>query len=246
MILDNIVRALRTQNWLAAGIEFIIVICGLVIGLQINAWYENHQAAEREASYLLQLDGELTAIVEELDSGREAADAYFGWIMLFFDGVENGDPEEAQKGSWGLNAITEVISVNLEPAALSELISAGELSLIRNRELRAALASIPNMQRRSDSGLEQMALVLSPIASEISLHFETRLEDVEDISKREYTTRTVQFDFEAVAQNETLLRRINYAALQNRFLADHLRRNQADVVEIRDQVRAEIERRGLG
>jgi len=246
MILNNIVRALRTQNWLAAGIEFIIVICGLVIGLQINAWYEHHQAAEREAGYLLQLDRELTSVIEELEEGRQEADAYFRWIMLFFEGVENGDPATAQEGSWGLNAITEVISVNLEPAALSELISAGELSLIRNRELRAALASIPQMQSRSESGLDQMALVLAPVAFEISRHFETRLEDVEDLSERAYTTRTVQFDFEAVAQDEALLRRINYAALQNRFLEAHLRRYQGEVMEIRDQVRDEIERRRLG
>jgi len=44
MILDNLSRAVRTQNWLAAAIEFVIVIAGVVIDFQINAWNEGRRA----------------------------------------------------------------------------------------------------------------------------------------------------------------------------------------------------------
>lgn len=38
MILSRITHALRTQNWFALALEFVIIIAGVVIGFQVNAW----------------------------------------------------------------------------------------------------------------------------------------------------------------------------------------------------------------
>ena len=245
MILQNISRAIREQNYYAVALEFVIVIAGVVIGFQINAWNEGRAERAREAEYLVQLDVELGAVVEDIDSAQRALDAYFNWITLFFEGVETGDPEMAQRGSWGLNAITDVEIINLEPAALREMISAGDLSIIQDPALRAALASIPQMQSRSAASLEQMASDLTPVAYEISAHFEARLEDVALFHEGGYTEETIQFDFDAISQDDALLRRINYAALQNRFQAGHFQRYRTEIEAIREQVRDEIEARGF-
>ncbi|MEE2566398.1 hypothetical protein [Hyphobacterium marinum] len=245
MILARISRAIREQNWFAVALEFIIVVAGVLLAFQITAWNAARAEIEREAAYLHRLEAELTAITGELDSMETAINAYFNWIEIFFEGVETADPERAQEGSWGLNAITSVEIVNLEPAALREMISAGELTIIRNETLRAALSSIPQMHSNSQASLEQMASDLTPIAFEISGHFEARLDDVRDISQGGYGNQTIQFDFEAVSQNEQLLRRINYAALQNRFQAAHFVRYRTEIESIRDQVAAEIDARGF-
>lgn len=245
MILQNISKAVREQNWFAVVLEFVIVIAGVVIGFQVNAWNEDRQERAREAEYLSQLDIELTAVIEEIGSVQRALEAYFDWVTRFLDGVEAGDRDLAQQGSWGLNAITDVEMINLEPAALRELISSGELTIIQNRSLRAGLASVPQLQARSQASLEQMAADLTPVAFEISAHFEARLDDVAVFSEGGFTDETIQFDFEAVAGNEVLLRRINYAALQNRFQAAHFIRYRSEIEAIRDAVRAEIQTRGL-
>ena len=59
MILDNISRALKDQNWLAAAIEFVIVIAGVVIGFQIQAWNESRREAALEQDTLERLTVEL-------------------------------------------------------------------------------------------------------------------------------------------------------------------------------------------
>lgn len=59
MILDNLSRALKTQNWLAAGVEFVIVIAGVVIGFQINAWAENRAERAAEHAFHVRLAAEL-------------------------------------------------------------------------------------------------------------------------------------------------------------------------------------------
>ncbi len=40
MILQNLSKAMREQNYYAVALEFVIVIAGVVIGFQINAWNE--------------------------------------------------------------------------------------------------------------------------------------------------------------------------------------------------------------
>ncbi len=44
MILQNISKAIREQNYYAVVLEFVIVIAGVVIGFQINACNPGRQA----------------------------------------------------------------------------------------------------------------------------------------------------------------------------------------------------------
>jgi len=63
VILDNLSRALKTQNWLAAAIEFVIVIAGVVIGFQINAWNEARQDRALEGEYLERLYADMSGAI---------------------------------------------------------------------------------------------------------------------------------------------------------------------------------------
>ncbi|MEQ8435757.1 MAG: hypothetical protein RIA71_16120 [Oceanicaulis sp.] len=47
MILSRISHAVRTQNWFAVALEFVIVIAGVVIGFQVSAWNEQREAVAR-------------------------------------------------------------------------------------------------------------------------------------------------------------------------------------------------------
>lgn len=245
MILSRLMKAIREQNWFAVGLEFLIVILGVVIGFQVSLMGQHQAERVREADYLLQLDRELAAISDELDVAQREVDAYFTRITRFLDGIEAGDPELAQEGVWGLVGVTEVVSVNLQPAALSELISGGELGLISNAELRATLASIPQIQTDSRSRLDQMTQRLAPVAAALALRVEIELDDISDFSTWSFTNETVQFDFDAIADDAAFIRQLEYAGFQNRSLASHLQRRQAALDEIRTAVTAEIERREL-
>ncbi len=65
MILDNISRALKEQNWLAAGVEFVIVIAGVVIGFQINAWNESRIEHEQERKLIARLAAEVGSALSD-------------------------------------------------------------------------------------------------------------------------------------------------------------------------------------
>jgi len=69
VILDNLTRAIRDQNWFAVGIELVIVILGVVIGFQVNAWNEDRQAEQR-------LERHLAAVYEELGENALRLNAF--------------------------------------------------------------------------------------------------------------------------------------------------------------------------
>jgi hypothetical protein len=52
MILARISRAIRTQNWFAVFLEFIIVILGVVIGFQVTAWAADRHDRDVERRHL--------------------------------------------------------------------------------------------------------------------------------------------------------------------------------------------------
>ena len=61
MILSRISHAVRTQNWFAVALEFVIVIAGVVIGFQVNAWNEQRQAVARAEVLTVRLIEDLRA-----------------------------------------------------------------------------------------------------------------------------------------------------------------------------------------
>ena len=240
MILRSLARAIREQNYYAVFLEFVIVIAGIVIGFQINQWAADRAERDREAAYLIRLDAAFGSILDEFERSFNELDAYYERTSNFLEGIRSGDRELAREGVWGPYAITEVIIINLQPAVLTELISTGDLQLISNAEVRAALASVPQMKADLDSRLSQRKPLSAALDVEIAKRFEFEIPDDE-----RWTRDLISYDFEAIAQDEPFLRMLGRALLNNRSLRGHLERRGALLREVREKVRKELDTRGL-
>lgn len=71
MILRRIIQHLRKQEWTAIGIDFVIVVLGVFVGLQVSNW--NEERANRGI-----VDRHLAEIVEDLDSHLVMNEALYG------------------------------------------------------------------------------------------------------------------------------------------------------------------------
>jgi hypothetical protein len=58
MILRSVTRHVRDQNWFAVGIDFLIVVVGVFIGIQVANWNEARVQQERERVLLGELRDE--------------------------------------------------------------------------------------------------------------------------------------------------------------------------------------------
>jgi hypothetical protein len=70
MLLRRITEHIRTQNWFAVGLDFLIVVCGVFIGIQVANWNETRKERAAEQRYLVELARDLEADVAELQRGR--------------------------------------------------------------------------------------------------------------------------------------------------------------------------------
>lgn len=55
MLLNRITQYIKNQNWLAVALEFLIVVLGIFVGLQVDNWNEERKTRSEEQEYLLRL-----------------------------------------------------------------------------------------------------------------------------------------------------------------------------------------------
>jgi len=179
MILDNLTRAFKTQNWLAVATEFVIVIAGVVIGFHINAWAEGRSDRAAEQSILLQLHDDFAELraTEEAYLARAAQQQRLSalWIsalegpeppgmaglrQIVLDFYEAEDPERRAVLERGPlhNIFTDPIGGERQPAAavvFQQLVASGDLRLLRSQRLRAALTRRELQREQSVTALDR-------------------------------------------------------------------------------------------
>ncbi|MFY0638554.1 hypothetical protein [Maricaulis maris] len=176
MILARITKALKDQNWLAVSLEFVIVIAGVVIGFQVSAWNESRQERGLEQAYLERLASELEAVSDELhDFGGDLDDAR-DQAEHFLAAFDAGDRAAMEDGAFALLAITRVSEVQVQSAALHELISSGRLGLIRNEDLRAELADLPLIEADAHGVIDQLKAQQVDIVATLRPHLRVRMD----------------------------------------------------------------------
>ena len=137
---DNV----RTQNWFALALDFLIVVLSIFFALQANSWNEARKDKIDEHLFLSQLHEDIV-LVEKL-SGRvrdrrldrlksliDASDVLFGRGSRK---ILNDEECRAVGSSHYFNiAISDLPS-------LGELMSTGRMAIIQDKELRNALVGV--------------------------------------------------------------------------------------------------------
>jgi len=65
MLLRRMTHHLKSQNWFAVGLDFLIVVVGVFIGLQVGNWNDAARERAKETAILLQ-----NGIEEQIDRGE--------------------------------------------------------------------------------------------------------------------------------------------------------------------------------
>lgn len=142
MILQNLSRAIREQNYYAVALEFVIVIAGVVIGFQINAWNESRQDRAGEVRYLHQIRADLAHDLSRVDhfldvyaSQAAAADRVIG----YHESAADVDPAR-----YHADVIEVLFFEEHVPrySSLDALMASGDVSLLREERIFTQLLDI--------------------------------------------------------------------------------------------------------
>ena len=72
MLLRRLTNNLKEQNWTAIVIEFVLLVVGVFLGIQVANWNEERVERERERLLLVELRGELVDAIRQAGIKREA------------------------------------------------------------------------------------------------------------------------------------------------------------------------------
>ncbi|MCX7357669.1 MAG: hypothetical protein NT015_05950 [Alphaproteobacteria bacterium] len=156
MILRRVMEHLRKQEWTAVGIDFLIVVVGVFLGLQVNNW--NEAAADRraESAYLSQLQGDLQRIEGQV---REQVEfEQFQARLAVSVGDLIADDRTSQRNlriATGLTQLTMRRTLRTESPTFTDLQSSGNLEIISDAELRAEIISYFFYARRLEAVIDK-------------------------------------------------------------------------------------------
>ncbi len=174
MILRRITEHVRTQNWFAVGIDFLIVIVGVFIGIQVANWNSARLGAEQQQRHIERLSADFHAIKRRIDSHFVT----FEWIiegteylqqLLSLSDAEfrefDLDPQRLK------DAASSLDNSRIPPgssATYLEMVAAGQLSALGNPALRDRLAEY---ERLTDIHLEVFRIGVAQVSQQRPILF---------------------------------------------------------------------------
>ena len=142
MLLRRVIAHLRKQEWTAISVDFLIVVVGVFVGLQVNNWNEARVEGVRSREYVSRIRAELVADMTELKRNRslwqKVANEGYAAVSYAETGARSGATDWEILRSF-LNA-SHSFPLSFSDTTYSELRSAGELRLIADPDLRSGLA----------------------------------------------------------------------------------------------------------
>ncbi|MDX1625285.1 MAG: DUF6090 family protein [Wenzhouxiangellaceae bacterium] len=139
MILRSVTKHVRDQNWFAVGLDFLIVVVGVFIGIQVANWNEARREQNLERSYLENLREDFRTSQSELETKAEALVEIIEAMRTLLE-----QDAESSRSVDELNDLFRRIqwmpTFNWTSRTYDNLIGAGELRLIDDSEIANSLA----------------------------------------------------------------------------------------------------------
>lgn len=148
MILKRIAIAIRKRDWLSFAIEFAIVVLGVFVALQAGDWNQARKDRQLEQVYISRLIDEAKANIDMLIKHEQILEEKVHFIMALPDlSLMDAFRQDPQEFMYQVDFSTYVAIPNLRAETWQELESTGRVALLRDTQLRSALASTINDYR---------------------------------------------------------------------------------------------------
>jgi hypothetical protein len=144
MILRRIIAHFRKQEWTAIALDFVIVVVGVFVGLQAQAWNESRQDRLQERMYIERLARDFTAIEERTEFANEKWLSVINVSRRLLADIDAFNatgrmPRREQEILADLNDLHGTRIPAPRAATFVEMLSTGEIRVLRDEELRDAL-----------------------------------------------------------------------------------------------------------
>ena len=139
MILRSVTQHVKAQNWTAVAIDFVIVVVGVFIGIQVANWNAAEVEARKLEQQLANLQIELEGNLDRINEYRQFASSQIEAINQLRAAFD--DPAAADPDSVDANLFYSLRVFHLQPemVAYQELVDTGGVRALANTPVREAL-----------------------------------------------------------------------------------------------------------
>jgi len=142
MRLRSVIQHVKDQNWTAVVLDFLIVVAGVFVGVQVNEWWQTRLDIRKERTYLVELKQDLGQAMQEIEGDTKSYEMIAVAMAALLEESRRGQPEmSVPELNRKCSQLLYMISTPVVSDTYSNLTGSGELSLIRSQELRNALAA---------------------------------------------------------------------------------------------------------
>lgn len=157
MILRRLAEHLKQQNWAAIGIELVIVVVGVFLGIQVSNWNDGRKRHQQEIAQVRELSSNLANAIDTkadwiADLERRNRDLVSGVAVVQGVAGDRALTRDECLGMWQAHIITSTSN----SAALLALLSADRLDLISDPALHSALRDFVNEHARSALAIDRI------------------------------------------------------------------------------------------
>lgn len=151
MMIRKLSEAIRKQDWFAVGVEILVVVVGIFLALQVDAWNESRKDRVLEKRYLERLDAEISSDIEAMQFGLDLAWKRHDMGRMLLAALEDEDVARDQPAEF-VTAIERAGWTFLPPIndnTFEEIKFSGNLGIIENEDLRQSISAYYKLIERN-------------------------------------------------------------------------------------------------
>jgi hypothetical protein len=142
MIPRRVADHAKAQNWFAVTLDFFIVVIGVFIGIEVANWNQARQDRQEERRYYGQLLVDLRSDLVSFADAERRADRHDEAAQLVIDRLSGKAPAQASPGrtATAIHYAGFIYIPYTSRGTYNELVSTGNLGLLRNSQLKSEIA----------------------------------------------------------------------------------------------------------
>ena len=205
MILRRFMKHVTDQNWFAVGLDVIVVIVGIFLGLQVQAYYEDQTIRVQEQAYLNQLHDEVITVTVEAQRKYNGALRRMELLILLTHHFKGGAQIDAfnQEHCNSIASSHVIISADIALSTLDAIDSSGQIAIIQNKKIKSLISDNVRQNNRE----ARLSELLTSQAKRLALIFPQliSLGAVNEINERSASNRNNQCDFVSMRSNQSFI-----------------------------------------
>jgi hypothetical protein len=199
MILRDLAHSIRRQDWFAIAIEFLIVVAGIFVGLQVTDWNERRQLRERERNYLQRMSEDLSKMEAEFLQILKYGGGRGDVVMRALRALEQCDASLATPDDFRITFADYQTqpTPTIITRTYQEMVSSGGLASMADRDLSGEIASLFGALGNYKTFVQDVRISLPVVDRVLWKHLDLSYDDEGQPLLR-------QFDFATACQNREL------------------------------------------